>query len=34
VRAAGAAAPDPWTFYLEADRRFVDGWIEQLRSRE
>jgi hypothetical protein len=32
VRAAGAAAPDPWTRYFEADRRFVDGWIDLLRA--
>jgi len=32
VRAAGADATDPWTCYFEADRRFVDRWINQLRA--
>ncbi len=32
LRAAGASAPDPWSIYIDADRRFVDRWIEQLRK--
>jgi hypothetical protein len=33
VRTAQAsAAPDPWSSYLDGDRRFVDRWIAQLRA--
>jgi hypothetical protein len=33
LRAAQAGNPiDPWTSYLDGDRRFVDRWLEELRQ--
>lgn len=33
LRATASTAVDPWTTYLEADRRFTDDIIEQLRRK-
>jgi hypothetical protein len=32
LRAKTGDPRDPWSGYLEGDRRFVDGWLAQLRS--
>ena len=32
LRTKPTAARDPWSGYLEGDRRFVDVWLDQLRS--
>jgi tetratricopeptide (TPR) repeat protein len=32
IRTRPAEAVDPWSIYYDGDRRFVDRWIEQLRS--
>ena len=32
LRSAGAAGPDPWSFYMNGDDRLVDDWLKQLRA--
>jgi tetratricopeptide (TPR) repeat protein len=32
LRTGAVVATDPWSFYGDADRRFVDRWIVQLRG--